>query len=145
MTSVLRRILNLSKDDLYRSSVILFIGAMAGGGANYLFQIIMGRMLPVTTFGELNTLLALITIIGIPFAAITNHIAREVAGLAARGESAATNSFVLVSYRWMLSLGLLACLLMAGLSGYLADFLKMEQRLALALLALAIYFSLGIA
>ena len=56
MTSVLRRILNLSKDDLYRSSVILFVGAVAGGGANYLFQIIMGRMLPVTTFGELNTL-----------------------------------------------------------------------------------------
>ena len=58
MTPVLRRILNLSKDDLYRSSVILFVGAVAGGGANYLFQIIMGRMLPVTTFGELNTLLA---------------------------------------------------------------------------------------
>ena len=144
MTPVLRRILNLSKDDLYRSSVILFVGAVAGGGANYLFQIIMGRMLPVTTFGELNTLLALITIIGIPFAAITNYIAREVAGLMARGENAATNSFVLVSYRWILSLGLLACLLMAGLSGYLADFFKMEQRLALALLALAIYLSLGI-
>jgi len=143
MTSVLRRILNLSKDDLYRSSVILFIGSVAGGVASYLFQIIMGRMLSVATFGELNTLLALTTIIGIPFASITNYLAREVAGLQARDQAESANTFVLSNYRWILSIGLLPCFLLGASSGYLSGYLKMEQPVALVLLAVMIYVTLA--
>jgi len=65
------------KDKFVRSSAFLFIAMMMGNVFGYLFQIAMGRMLSVEEYGEINALMSLMVIFGIPFITLLNFFARE--------------------------------------------------------------------
>ena len=52
--------------DFEKSSSILFILMMVANGFNYLFQIVMGRMMEVDIYGELNSLMSIFTIVTLP-------------------------------------------------------------------------------
>jgi len=66
---------------LWKSSVVLTLASLAGAGGNYLFQAIMGRLLPLSEFGHLNAALGLAGMVTIGVAAasqaVTHHLARH--------------------------------------------------------------------
>ena len=54
--------------------------------SNYLYQIIMGRLLPFEEYGALNALFSLITIVSVPGAAITLVVSKYITEYSATGE-----------------------------------------------------------
>jgi len=56
-----------------------------GNAFGYLFQVAMGRMLSVEDYGEVNALMSLMVIFGIPFITLLNFFARESAVCLANG------------------------------------------------------------
>jgi len=71
------------KDKFLRGSALLFAAMMVGNIFGYLFQITMGRMLSVEHYGEMNALMSLLVIFGIPFGTLVNFFARETADYSA--------------------------------------------------------------
>lgn len=53
-------------DRLLRGSATLFFFSIVGSLCNYFFQFIMGRMLSVSDFGSINSLMSLMVIIAVP-------------------------------------------------------------------------------
>ncbi len=53
-------------DDLTKNSAMLFIILMASSAINYLFQIVMGKLLGPAEYGTINSLLSLVNIVSVP-------------------------------------------------------------------------------
>ena len=67
----MRRILILFQESIFvRNSVVLFIGTMAANVLNYAFHFSLGRMVDAETYGALQSLIALLTIVSVPAAAL---------------------------------------------------------------------------
>jgi len=74
------------EDHMLRKSTLLFLAMMAGSIFGYFFQLTMGRMLSVTEYGEMNALLSLTVIFGIPFQTLINFFAKKTAEYSANNE-----------------------------------------------------------
>lgn len=76
---------NFRKHPLVSGSSIVFLGSFFINGFNYVFNLIMGRLLTVSEYGLLVALIALITIITIFQSALANLFARFSARYVAQG------------------------------------------------------------
>jgi O-antigen/teichoic acid export membrane protein len=65
--------------DFFSSSSIIFAGSFVVNVLNYVFTLIMSRLLGVESFGEVTALVSLLTIIAVPASALTMLMTREVA------------------------------------------------------------------
>ncbi len=81
--------------------MILFIMTMAGNVCNYLFQLIMGRMLSVEDYGTMNALFSLMMIATVPAGTIGLVISRYLAGYNAVGEQNKIVSFLRKSMKYV--------------------------------------------
>ena len=99
-------------DNFLRGSTLLFVAMMVGNVFGYLFQLAMGRMLSVETYGEMNALMSLMVIFGIPLVSLMNFFARETSVYFANGDHkniAGLHRFGLIRTCWVA--GPLVCLL----------------------------------
>ena len=79
------RVINGVKNDKFLSnSFIFFIGSFLVGIASYLYQFLMARMLPIEAYGELQSLLAVLTIAGIFSGVILTVLIKYTAAFKAR-------------------------------------------------------------
>jgi len=66
---------------LWQSSAVLTLASVVGAAGNYLFQAIMGRLLPISEFGHLNAALGLAGMVSIVILAasqaVTHYLARH--------------------------------------------------------------------
>jgi len=76
----------LIKDKFIKNSALLFFAMMFGNVFGYLFQLSMGRMLSVEAYGEMNALMSLMIIFGIPFGAFINFFAKQTATYSSKEE-----------------------------------------------------------
>jgi O-antigen/teichoic acid export membrane protein len=67
------------KDKFIRGSALLFAAMMVGNVFGYFFQLAMGRMLTVEAYGEMNALMSLMILFGLPFSTLLNFFARQTA------------------------------------------------------------------
>ena len=113
-------------DKFLRGSALLFVAMMAGNVFGYFFQVAMGRMLSVETYGEMNALMSLMVIFGIPLVSLVNFFARETSAYFANedhGNIAGLHRFGLIRTCWIA--GPVVCLL-ALLSPLLGSFLSVS-------------------
>lgn len=83
----MRRILILFQESIFvRNSLVLFAGTMAGNVFNYAFHFSLGRIMPAETYGALQSLIALLTIVSVPAAALTMIATKYGAIAKARGD-----------------------------------------------------------
>ena len=132
------------QDNLIQSSFLLFVGIMVGNVFNYLFQVTMGRMLPVHTFGEMNALLSIMVIFSVPFASITHYLAKNVSHFCAIGEKKAANDLIIKSYKRVLIAGAIFVIIGAFLPEFIKINLKIDSVIPILLLFLAIFVSMVI-
>ncbi len=133
---------NLLKDDLFRNSSIIFIGSMVANIINYLFQITMGRMLSVQTFGEMNALLSAMIIFSVPFASITNYIAKNVSHLYTLGKNKKANDLIMKSYKYLFIVGFFIVIIGSLFSRDISTYLKIKSIIPILLLFLSILISI---
>ena len=67
----------LDSDSISGPALILIIATIAGGGCNFLFQIMMQNTIP-NQISELNTLLSILYIISVPAGAVQNVVVKFV-------------------------------------------------------------------
>ena len=83
----------LIKDKFLQNSALLFTAMMAGNIFGYMFQLSMGRMLTVEAYGEMNALMSLMVIFGIPFGAFMNFFAKQTAAYSSKQEQSKIRKF----------------------------------------------------
>lgn len=85
----MRRILILFQESIFvRNSLVLFAGTMVVNVLNYAFHFSLGRMVSAETYGALQSLIALLTIVSVPAAALTMIATKYGAAAKARGDYA---------------------------------------------------------
>jgi len=69
----------IKKNELFRGSLILFILINLGNLINYLYQIVMARMLGPSDYGTLAVLISLTYIFAVPTIAIQTAVSKKIA------------------------------------------------------------------
>jgi O-antigen/teichoic acid export membrane protein len=69
-----------------RNSIILFIGTMVANFLGYVFHLVIGRMVSVEVYGEIESLISLLAIISVPAAALSMVATKYGAGCKADGD-----------------------------------------------------------
>lgn len=124
--------------ELEKSSFIIFSLSMVANVLNYVFQIVMGRMLPVGDFGAMNALFSITILFGTPCAVLALVVAKYSAEFSIRGESGVIPYFI----KKMLQFGSIICgILIVGIlifSSSIYSFLKIEPSYVIILFAISI-------
>ncbi|MEO5357145.1 MAG: oligosaccharide flippase family protein [Nitrospirae bacterium YQR-1] len=90
----------MRKNSLIKSGLLIFTGMSAGNVINYLFQVTMGRVLEVRSFGEMNALFSIFMIIGIPSTSITSYLAGVVSRHLAQNNLTHILTYKRRAYAW---------------------------------------------
>jgi O-antigen/teichoic acid export membrane protein len=130
------------KDDLFKNTVWIFSGSMVANLFNYLFQITMGRMLSVQTFGEMNALFSTMIIFSVPFASITNFLAKGISSSYALEQYQQANYLIIRSYKSLLIVGAVLFLFGFSFSKLISDYLKISSMTPVLLLFALVFVSM---
>ena len=71
---------HINASPFMRNSIVLFSGAMAANVLNYVFHLVLGRMVGVSTYGEIESVIALTNIISVPAMTLTLIATKHSAG-----------------------------------------------------------------
>ncbi len=108
---------------MLQKSTLLFTAVMAGNVFGYLFQLSMGRMLTIKEYGELNALMSMMVIFGIPFQTMVNFFSKNSAVYAVNNEFGKIRTFWRKGLNKLLIFLMLLLILLFFFSNQLADFL----------------------
>lgn len=127
---------------LFRGGLIVFIGSFGVGGLNYVFNIIVARILDKEQLGAFASLFSLLNILVVFGGALTLVVIKFTSVLYAKKDYPALASFIriLSYYLGIISLGLI--ILFGLLSPFIYRFLHLESFGPLIILAIALGLSL---
>lgn len=131
----------LRTDQLLKGSFIIFIGSIIVGFGNYLFQIIMGRMLGPEDFGILAALLSISLIIAIPTQAINHVLAKYTSQFEGEGKNENIWPFIIFAIKKASYYGILASIFFIALSPLIANFLHIPSVIPVIILGFFFLFS----
>lgn len=112
---------------LLRSGVLLSLAGLLAGFGNYAFQAIMGRQLPTTEYGYLNTTLGLVGFLSLPLLIAGNAITHYIAHFRAQGNEAHLAGLLLGCRRFLLRLTLAGSVVAVLLVKPLAEFFRFPR------------------
>ncbi|HRZ95673.1 MAG TPA: oligosaccharide flippase family protein [Candidatus Moranbacteria bacterium] len=110
-----------------KNSIILFIGTMVASALNYIFHLAVGRMVSVTVYGEVESLISLVSIISVPAGSLAMLITKFSAGNKADNDRAGSHRLLNYYNKKIAVYGLPILLVAIILSPFLKDFLKIES------------------
>lgn len=134
----------MGDNDLTKHSIIMMTATMASNFFSYLFQLSMGRLLPLADYGILYSLFSLYSIINVGGTAIQTSIARYASKLKAHGEYGKIRYLWDFSIRSTLILGFVTFLLVCILSPFIAQFLNISNTWYVVLLGFYLIFSFAL-
>lgn len=121
---------------------LIFIATMVGGGCDYLFQIIMGRQLGLSSYSELNAMLSLFYMVTVPSATIGTFMIRYTSKFKAEGRD---GEIAWLMKRWLLisiALGLVLELAIFLLGPFISQFISLSSMTPLYLLMMGILITM---
>jgi len=129
----------VKNDTLLSNSFIYFVGSVLAGGGNYIFHFLMARMLTVEGYGELQSLLSLSVIVGIPTAALLTVLVKYTAHFKAKEQlDKIYNLFFLFSKKILL-VAVVFFTTFLIFNGYIRDFLKLSSSLPVIILGIGFF------
>lgn len=129
MRLIKKTILNLLKNQLIAGSAILFIGNSLANFGNYLYHLLMGRMLGPVDYGLLASLISLTYLFGIPVGTLGLVVVKYVSALRGKREFGAIAYFYSWLNKRLVIFGLVGFLLLIIVSPWLASFLHLKSTL----------------
>ncbi len=134
-----KRINRLISHPLFSGSAIMIIGSNSASALNYLYHLVVGRLLGPSSYGEFASLISVIGLLGIIPAAVSLVIVKQVSS--AKSDSEAKNLI-----RWFKSkafiVSLSFALLMLVFSPLISSFLRINKFSYILLISLLFLFSL---
>jgi O-antigen/teichoic acid export membrane protein len=131
----------IKKDRFLTNSLILFCGSLLVGFGNYLYQFLMARMLMVEVYGELQSLLAILTITGVLTGAISTVLVKYTADFKAKDQLNKIHSLFLLFTKKTSTVAIIFFVFFVILSGYIAKFLNLTSVFPLIILGAGFLFS----
>ena len=129
------------QNQLTKHISIMVIASLIGGGFNYLYQLFMGRMLGPEDFGVFGSLFAISYIIYILSQTIQTSGAKFISTYNCQGDHQKISYFISGLLKRMLVLGSVLYLFFLLISGYLAEFLKIDTITPIIILGSIFIFS----
>ncbi|MBN1263825.1 MAG: oligosaccharide flippase family protein [Candidatus Pacebacteria bacterium] len=120
-------VLRLLKNQLVQGSTSLLIGSFLANLGNYLFHLLMGRMLGPVDYGALESLISLLYFLAIPLGALSLVQIKKMSEFRGRGEAGKAMAFYYSLYRRISKLALAVYLPLFFISPWLKDFLHLES------------------
>jgi len=145
MLGMIRRLWNLARQtELARHGLLLFLALTLANVSNYVFHVVVSRLLGPRAYGALGALLSAFILISVPVSALQVAVAKRISILRAKGDEPSAGHL----FRSMLRTTFLIALGMGGLvaviSPLISDFLKLESTgPTLALAAYVIFAIVG--
>lgn len=131
----------IKRDKFLTNSLIFFIGSFLGGIGNYLYQFLMARMLTVEAYGELQAILAIFVIIGLPVGVISTVLIKYTADFKAKNWLNKIYTLFLLFTKKSLIAAIIFFIIFVILSGPMAGFLNLTSILPLVFLGIGLLFS----
>lgn len=138
-----KRINALLSDNLLRSSGLLFAAFMVSSVFNYLFQIVMGRLLGPGQYGLLNALLSLLAVLSVPVSTLLMVVSRKTSEYKANRADDMLGELFRTVNRKVLLAGIAGLFLFLLLSPVIAGYISAPSIVPVLLLGVAAFVSLG--
>ncbi len=133
---------NLKK--LLSGSSIVFVGTIIASFFSYLFNMLMGRMLGPSQYGEMAAILSLLTMLSVGGGAILTVVMRYSSELNALGKNEAIKKLFLVFSRYLIIAALVIFLVGSIFSGGIAYFFSIERPVSIVIGLAGFFFGFPI-
>lgn len=133
------KIFNLIKHPLFSGSAIMVFGSNSVSFINYIYHLLMGRLLGPANYGELASIISLIGLIGILPGSVALVITKEVSSAKSEKE---VSSLVSWFKKKIFIFSMIYTLFILILSPIIGSFLKLSNLFYLVLIAVFFFFSL---
>lgn len=120
------RISSILNNRFLRASSVVLAGSFIANVLNYVFNLLMGRLLPPTIYGELVSLITLLLIVGVPALTVTTVLAQYTASHWAKGEHASIARLAEAAMEFSFVVGAIGLGLMFALTPLIASYLKIS-------------------
>ena len=134
----MKKIKDLMKHPLFSGSAIMFVGSMGANAINYLYHLIMGRLLGPVEYGILASLYSIMYLISIIPSSASVSIVKYISS------SKSINVYSVYSEinKFIFKISLIISLLILFSSKVIANFLNIDNLLSIILLAPVLFLSL---
>lgn len=138
----MKRIATLFQENIFvRNSIVLFSGTMVVNVLNYIFHLVVGRMVTPSAYGEIESLISLLAIISVPASTLTLIATKYAADMKAKGNFRGTLSLSRYLTAKVFLYGTPLFLIILLLTPLVKSFLNIENSLPILLLWGVMFFS----
>ena len=138
----LARLRNLKNNHLLAGSAIVFAGSIGGSFLNYLFQLLMGRLLSPSEYGILTALFSLLYIASVPGGVLATTATKFASKYKARGDFKAVTACLVWTIKVVFGLGAAIFAYFFFFRNQVAGFLKIDNPALPVVFSLFIFLSL---
>lgn len=117
----------LFKNSFISATFWMFVATGFLNGGNYLYHLLMGRLLGRTSYGVLESVIGLLYILAVPLMTLTLVIVKFVSTYKGKGELTKISGLISFLNRRLLIFGIFFSLLMFALTPLIADFLHLPS------------------
>ncbi len=121
------RFQTIAKNKFVVSSGIVLVGSTIANVLNYLFNLVMGRMLDPVAYGEIAALVTLAMIVVVPAGTLAILVTKFISQYTASGHSFLVRKIYRSANHYALTGGIILLLVFLLFSGVLAKYFKLEQ------------------
>ena len=133
---ILKRIFS---SQLISGSLVMGVGTVIGGGGNYLYHLLMGRMLGPIDYGILASLISLSYLLGIPMGTLGLVIVKFVSAFKGKKDFGSIGALFKIGFKKILPFSFLFLLIFLLLTPFVASFLHLPSILPYILI-LVVFF-----
>ncbi len=130
------------KDNILEQTSVLLIALMIGNVSNYLFNVLMGKMLGPLNYSNLTSLLSLFIILSVPTGTVQMVITNYVSKYKAENDYPKIKFLLVKSIKKLSFYGIIGFLIFLAASGLIASFLKIPSVTPVIILGLTLLFSI---
>lgn len=134
-----KKIKQIIKNPLFSGSAVMIIGTNATNIINYIYHLIMGRLLGPSSYGELSALFSLVGLLGIISVALNLVIVKYISSAHSKGE---VNGLIQWFTRYVFFITFFVFLVIAAVSPMISSFLKINNTFLVILVAVMFVFGL---
>jgi len=138
--SLVKSLDKIKKDRFLTNSLIFFIGSFLVGMGNYFYQFLMARMLTVAIYGELQALLAILSVTAVLTGTISLVLVKYTADFKAKNQPNKIYSLFLLLTKKTSAAAIIFFVIFVIFSGYIAGFLNLGSVWPLIILGIAFLF-----
>lgn len=125
-----------TRSDLLRYNIIYGVGTIGAGVLNYLYQMVVARLLGPADFAVVASLIAIMPILFIPGSPFTTVAMKYVSSYAAHENRAAIKAFISTMTKYLVPMGIGLSLVFMAVSVPIARFLKLSSPIPVILIGL---------